>query len=46
MTYPNAKPVWQKLHPVNQKKETTIKDEVEKLLEVGFIYPIQLTQWM
>jgi hypothetical protein len=23
-----------------------IKDEVEKLLKAGFIYPIQLTQWV
>jgi hypothetical protein len=45
-TYPDVKPVWQKLHPVNPRKATTIKAEVEKLLKVGFIYPIQLTQWV
>jgi hypothetical protein len=45
-TYPNTKPVWQKLHPVNPRKETTIKVEVEKLLKVGFIYPVHLTQWV
>jgi hypothetical protein len=44
--YPNAKLVRQKLHPVNLKKATTIKVEVEKLLQVGFIYPIHLTQWV
>jgi hypothetical protein len=46
MTYPDAKPVRQKLHPVNPKKATTIKVEVEKLLKAGFIYPIHLTQWV
>jgi hypothetical protein len=45
-TYPDAKPVRQKLHPVNPQKAATIKAEVEKLLKVGFIYPIQLTQWV
>jgi hypothetical protein len=46
MTYPDAKPVWQKLHLVNPRKAATIKAEVEKLLKVGFIYPVQLTQWV
>jgi hypothetical protein len=45
-TYPNAKSVQQKLHPVNPKKVTAIKVEVEKLLKEGFIFPIHLTQWM
>jgi hypothetical protein len=35
-TYPDAKPIRQKLHPVNPKKETTIKVEVEKLLKARF----------
>jgi hypothetical protein len=39
MTYLDAKTVRQKLHLVNHKKEAAIKAEVEKLLEVGFIYP-------
>jgi hypothetical protein len=46
MTYPDAKPVRQKLHLVNPQKETTIKAEVEKFLKVGFIYPIQLMEWV
>jgi hypothetical protein len=45
-TYPNAKPVRQKLFPVNPKKAATIKIEVEKLLKEGFVYPIHLTQWV
>jgi hypothetical protein len=42
-TYPNVNHVRQKLHPANPHKPMTIKDEVEKLLKVGFIYPVQLT---
>jgi hypothetical protein len=34
------------IHLVNPQKATGIKAEVEKLLKVGFIYPIQLTQWV
>jgi hypothetical protein len=45
-TYPDAKPIRQKLHPVNPKKAAAIKIEVEKLLKAGFIYPIHLTQWV
>jgi hypothetical protein len=45
-TYPDAKPVRQKLHPVNPKKEEAIKVEVEKFLKASFIYPIHLTQWV
>jgi hypothetical protein len=44
--YPDAKPVRKKLHPVNPKKASTIKIEVEKFLKEGFIYPIHLTQWV
>jgi hypothetical protein len=43
-TYLDAKPVRQKLHPVNPKKAASIKIEVEKLLKAGFIYPIHLSQ--
>ena len=45
-TYPDAKPVRQKLRTVNPRKAATVKAEVEKLLKVGFIYPISLTEWV
>jgi hypothetical protein len=45
-TYPDAKPVRQKLCPVNPKKAINIKSEVEKLLKAGLIYLIHLTQWV
>jgi hypothetical protein len=45
-TYPDAKPVRQKLRPVHPKKLVAIKAEVEKLLKSGFIYPVPLTEWV
>ena len=45
-TYPNIKPVQQKIRPVNPRKEVAIKAEVEKLLKAGFIYPICLREWV
>jgi hypothetical protein len=44
--YLNAKPIRQKIHPVNPRKAAAIKAEVEKFLKAGFIYPIHLTQWV
>ncbi|MCY6488389.1 hypothetical protein, partial [Actinobacillus pleuropneumoniae] len=41
--YEKAKPFRQRLWPVNPRKAAAIKVEVEKLLKVGFIYPIPLT---
>jgi hypothetical protein len=46
ITYPDAKLVRQKLHPVNPRKAAAIKAEVEKFLKAGFIYPIHLTEWV
>ena len=45
-TYPNAKPVRQRLHVVNPRKAPAIKAEIEKLLKASFIYPIPLTEWV
>jgi hypothetical protein len=45
-TYPDAKPVRQRLRAVNPRKAPAIKAEVEKLLNVGFIYPVPLTEWV
>jgi hypothetical protein len=44
--YLDVKPVRHKLRLVNPKKAKTIKAEVEKLIKVGFIYPVQVTQWV
>jgi hypothetical protein len=45
-TYPDAKPIRKRLHPVHPCKFVAIKLEVEKLLKAGFIYPVALTEWV
>jgi hypothetical protein len=45
-TYPDAKPVRQCLRAINPTKAPTIKAEVEKLLNVSFIYSVPLTEWV
>ena len=45
-TYSTAKPIRQKLRQDHPRKAATIKAEIEKLLKVGFIYPIPLTKWV
>ena len=45
-TYENAKPVRQKLRPVNPRKAAAMKSKVEKLLKAGFIFPVPLTEWV
>ena len=45
-TYPNVKPVRQRLRAVNPRKAPMIKAEIEKLLKAGFIYHVPLTEWV
>ena len=45
-TYLDAKPIRQFLRAINSRKAYVIKAEVEKLLNVGFIYPAPLTEWV
>lgn len=45
-TYSDSKPVWQRLRQIHPQKAPAIKVEVEKLLKVGFIYPIPLIDWV
>jgi hypothetical protein len=45
-TYPGVQIVRQKLRLVHPRKTAAIKEEVEKLLKYGFIYPIPLTEWV
>jgi hypothetical protein len=44
--FPDAKLVRRRLRDVNPRKAPTIKAEVEKLLNTGFIYPVPLTEWV
>lgn len=45
-TYPDAKPIRQRLRQIHQRKAAAIKAKVKKLLKAGFIYPIPLTDWV
>jgi hypothetical protein len=45
-TYLDASPVQKRLRDVNPRKALIIKEEVENLLNVGFIYPVLLTKCM
>jgi hypothetical protein len=45
-SYPSVKPMLQKLCLVHPKKTVTIKEEFEKMLKYGFVYPIPLTEWV
>jgi hypothetical protein len=45
-TYPDAKPICQRLRPVHPRKMAAIRLEVEKLLKCSFIYLVALTDWV
>jgi hypothetical protein len=45
-TYPDAKPIQQRIHLVHPRKAAAIKLEVEKLLKADFIYLVALTEWV
>ena len=45
-TYPDVKPVRQRLCAMNPRKAPAIKPEIEKILKAGFIYPIPLMEWV
>jgi hypothetical protein len=45
-TYPDAKPVRQRLRVVNPRKAPTTKAKVEKLLNTAFTYSVSLTEWV
>ncbi|MDM1593495.1 hypothetical protein [Escherichia coli] len=41
-----ARPVRQRAYPMNSKYSQLVKEEIDKLLEVGFIYEIEHTEWV
>jgi hypothetical protein len=43
---PNAKPVRQRQYRMNPKYSLIIKEEIYKLLECGFIYPVPYSEWV
>jgi hypothetical protein len=44
--YVDAKLVQQRLTDINPRKAPTIKEEVEKILNAGFIYLVPLIEWV
>jgi hypothetical protein len=45
-TYPNVKPIRQRLRPLHPCKAAAIKFEVEKILKADFVYPMALNDWV
>jgi hypothetical protein len=45
-TYPEYRVVRKRLCPTQPQKVIAIKAEVQKLLNVGFIYLVSLTEWV
>jgi hypothetical protein len=43
---PNAKPVRQRQYRMNPKYFLMVKEEIDKLLECGFIYPVPYSEWV
>ena len=42
----DAKPVQQRPYDMNPKYKTIVKEEIDKLLDAGFIYEIEHTEWV
>ncbi len=40
----NAKPIKQRQHKINPNYVPKVKEALDKLLDAGFIYPIEITQ--
>jgi hypothetical protein len=39
-------PIWQRQHRLNLKYSLKVKEELETLLETGFIYPVKHSEWV
>jgi hypothetical protein len=42
----NAKPIRQRQYRMNPKYSLMVKEEIDKLLECGFIYPVPYSEWV
>jgi hypothetical protein len=42
----NARPVCQRQYRLNPKYSLMVKEDIDKLLEAGFIYPVNNTEWV
>ena len=43
---PNTKPVRHRQYRMNPKYSLMVKEEIDKLLECGFIYPVPYSEWV
>ena len=43
---PGSKPVRQKERRMNPRLQLLVKAELERLLQVGFIKPVEITDWV
>ena len=41
-----VKPMWQRLRRMGQEQMVALKEEVDKLLKAGFIYPMETAEWV
>ena len=41
-----ARPVRQRLRRMGQEQMAALKEEVDKLLKAGFIYPVETAEWV
>jgi hypothetical protein len=42
----NAQPIKQRQYKMNLNYALKVKEDLDKLLDIGFIYPIETTQWL
>jgi hypothetical protein len=42
----NAQPIKQKQYIMNPNYALKVRENLDKLLDIGFIYPIETTQWL
>ena len=42
----DARPIRQRQHRLNPKNSLMVKEELDKLLQVGFIYAIPYSEWI
>ncbi len=42
----NAQPIKQRQYKMNLYYALKVKEDLDKLLDIGFIYPIETTQWL
>ena len=43
---PNEKPICQRLYRLNPRYKDHVKDEIDKMLDVGIIEPIEELEWI